>query len=211
MLIGLEQEFFLVAGEEPQVITGCWRLLPADSCGWLVEARGKPFDSVVDAVYSLQASAHTIRSNLTKINAKRVAAKQPVGTLLTEPVLVIPKLVRQAAARVFTKGTVKYRNLHGFEFHRNRLLEATAGLHISFTRSQQYTDKDNNTHRYNINFDWPHIFLTLDKAFREEIRAAKRNPGFYEVKSDGRVEYRSLPNNVNLDKVIDVVQSCLRG
>lgn len=47
----------------------------------------------------------------------------------------------------------------------------------------------------------------LDSAFKAEIRAARRNPGFYERKGDGRIEYRSLPNNVDLEKVREVLGS----
>ena len=57
------------------------------------------------------------------------------------------------------------------------------------------------------NFDWVKLFTHLDDCFSKEIEESGRNPGFYEVKFDGRVEYRSLPSNINLKKVISVIQS----
>lgn len=59
-------------------------------------------------------------------------------------------------------------------------------------------------------FDYITIFKKLDEAFAEEIKEAKRLPGFYEIKSDGRIEYRSLPSNVSLFKVIDVINSIIK-
>jgi hypothetical protein len=62
-----------------------------------------------------------------------------------------------------------------------------------------------------MNFDWMRWFLLFDKAFKEEIKNSYRNPGFYELKSDGRIEYRSLPNNINMDKLINVIQTFQKG
>jgi hypothetical protein len=45
------------------------------------------------------------------------------------------------------------------------------------------------------------MIMSFDNTFKDEIRKSGRNPGFYEVKGDGRIEYRSLPNNVDMGKV----------
>ncbi len=68
-----------------------------------------------------------------------------------------------------------------------------AGLHISITNPRSYTGDNNREVTYFPCFDYPSIFRKLEKEFTSEIKAAYRNPGFYEVKPDGRVEYRSLP------------------
>ena len=166
--------------------------LPYDDSGMLVEARGKPFRSPVDAVYSLMASVHELR-HMTK------------ATLVTLPYAKVTKEQKFAVRRSFSKGTNNYQNLYGYEYHKTRQNEHTSGIHISFTNPAFSTAKDGTRMEYNAMFDFPQLFRKLDMEFKDEIKASKRNPGFYEIKSDGRVEYRSLPSNVSLGKIIDVL------
>jgi hypothetical protein len=51
-------------------------------------------------------------------------------------------------------------------------------------------------------------FITLKggperEVSKTEYMSAEFLAGFYEVKQDGRVEYRSLPSNTSLDKLIE--------
>lgn len=204
MKIGLEKEFFLVDGEDNlNLLTGDLGVLPHDDCGWLVEARGKPFYKITEAVFSLKADCYEIRHILKK----RINVAEELFFLVDTPIMPVTRSVKVEASRHFAKGLTKYGNLYGFQYHRNNQSEATAGLHISFTSPQcsGCSDCHKMGHSYNGNFDWPAIFTGLDKAFAEEIKAAKRRPGFYEIKHDGRVEYRSLPSNVDLYKLIEVL------
>lgn len=199
MNIGLEKEFFLVNQDNlPQLVVGSGAP-PIDDCGWLVEARGGPEVSIIVAVYNLKADIHRIQFHYKDFFSK-------TGTrLIDTPVMKIPRDMRQQAARKFTKGLVSHSNLYGHEAHRVSMLEATAGVHISFTNPGTVYHKDGSSVSYNQNFDWAKLFRKLDAAFKDEIEAAKRRPGFYEIKGDGRVEYRSLPSDVDLDKVISVI------
>lgn len=54
--------------------------------------------------------------------------------------------------------------------------------------------------------DVPKVIMILDKEFKDEIAKAKRLPSAYEVKPHG-FEYRSLPNNVDIDKLLYVLDS----
>ena len=208
MKVGLEKEFFLIKNGKPQSLATDtlhnFGHLPCDECGWLVEARGKPHNSIVEAVFSLKADIYQIEKRVEKIPAEHIDGVAYSYTLNDEPVMKVDRATKLQCARRFAKGTIKYQNLYGHECHRNALSEATAGVHVSFTVERIYTS-NNNTYTYNVNFDWPQIFIKLDKAFADEIKAAKRRPGFYEIKHDGRVEYRSLPSKVDLDKLIDVL------
>ena len=47
------------------------------------------------------------------------------------------------------------------------------------------------------------IVKNLDKAFKEEIKEAARQPGEYAIK-EHRLEYRSLPNTVMPSKFEDI-------
>ena len=202
MRIGLEKEFFLLKDGKPQSLADCL-YIPYDECGWLVEARGEPNASIIDAVFSLKAAVYKIERAVARLNAKVNVAFPYV--LSDEPIMKVDRATKLKCSRHFAKGVIKYQNLHGYESHRNSLSEATAGVHVSFTEERSYCESDKSICCYTVKFDWPQIFIKLDKAFAEEIKAAKRRPGFYELKPDGRVEYRSLPSNVNLDKLIDVL------
>lgn len=194
---GLEKEFFCLSTEDKSVSV-VPKGMAADSCGWLVEARGNAFTNIVDAVFSLHADIHRL--------VKEAGGK---GVILVDtPLLKVPRDVRVAAARASAKGLISYENLYGYQHHKNTGLDATAGVHISFTRPVT-VDRGEGRESGILNgmFDWAKIFIGLDKAFAAEIKAAKRLPGFYELKDDGRIEYRSLPANVDLNKVMDVVHT----
>ncbi|MCK9458292.1 MAG: hypothetical protein M0R80_01460 [Proteobacteria bacterium] len=222
MRIGLEKEFFLLTKDgEPVSLaavnptgTGGHSLLrlPHDDCGWLVEARGEPFSNPVDAVFSLKAEIYKIEQTLAEINAETFFAGLPFR-LSDVPIMKVPKTVRLQSARYFTKPLVKYQNFYGYETHKNAMLEGTAGVHVSFTQETSFTEDACEScghckeRIYNVNFDWPQIFLKLDAAFAEEIKEAKRRPGFYEIKHDGRVEYRSLPADVDMEKLIKILKT----
>jgi len=192
MQYGLEKEYFIY---KDGIITSVpINLLPYDECGYLVEARGKPADNILEAVYLLKAEEH-------KLYAK---AMENHYVLIVLPLDKIPPKLSLKLRRQFTKGITEYQNLYGYEAHRNGSL-VTAGLHISFTNPRTIKNKEGYDIVVNGMFDYIQLFRLLDKEFKDEIKESKRNPGFYELKSDGRIEYRSLPNNVNLDKVIDVI------
>lgn len=210
MNIGLEKEFFLVDHDSKvQVLTGDLAILPHDNCGWLVEARGEAFDTITKAVYSLEADCYEIR----RLLKKKINVAHELFSLVDTPIMPLIRATTVEASRHFAKGISRHGNFYGYTHHRNNQSEATAGLHISFTsgRTQLSGCKCGQSYNvsYNGNFDWPAIFVGLDKEFAEEIREAKRRPGFYEIKHDGRVEYRSLPSNIDTYKLIEVVKELL--
>lgn len=199
---GLEQEFFIYR-QDTQALTEIPKgsLLPHDSCGYLAEARGKPSENVQDAVYLLMSEVKRI---------KDIAARE--GLILENiPTATIPKEMRQRIRRKFAKDTTKYENLYGYESHRNKPNEGTAGIHLSVTNENTISIGDK-TAKYNTMWDFVKFFKFLDKRFEDEIKAASRRPGFYEIKPDGRIEYRSLPANIrNLTSISDAVQEYFRA
>lgn len=202
--IGLEKEFFVLRNLIPVV---CPTQLPYDGSGLLAEARGDAYHSVYKAVCSLQADCLLLEDKVKKLNAGDFEGSL---TLSASPaVMKIDRTTRLQASRQFEKGLTQYQNLYGYQFHRNSQSEQTAGVHISFTYPMDFTGKDGNVFTLNRMFDWVQLFKKLDVAFREEIKESKRNPGFYELKTDGRIEYRSLPANVDMNKVIHVLNEIL--
>ena len=194
--IGLEKEFFVLTPEGRPVVVP--ESVPHDDCGLFAEARGEPSTSVVDAVYSLRADVHRL--------TQAVSGCGKTLMLVDAPFMKIDRATRLEASRKYTKGLTKYQNIYHYSDHRNSVAEETAGIHISFTNSRTVRQEHGCETTVNQMFDWLSIFKELDKAFAAEIKGTKRNPGFYELKNDGRIEYRSLPANVSLEKVIVVLQ-----
>lgn len=195
--IGLEKEYFVIDNDgEP---TLCPDELPSDACGLLAEARGKPCDNITEAVYSLMAEEY-----------RMIAIADFLGvTLIEQPVMKISKKLRDEASRVFAKGVVRSQNLYGHLKHRHKVSEMTAGVHISFTRPDQIYYEGITVTTVNRVWDYVQLFKKFDDRFKDVIKASKRRPGFYEIKDDGRIEYRSLPSDVNLFYVIENVKEAI--
>ena len=198
MKYGLEHEFFVRDNKTNELIGPLAGQFTPDECGFLAEARGRPCDTIREAVFSLRADTYRLIKEAEKGGV----------TLIEEPLMEVPRPLILACRKKFGKGTLSYENLYGHQEHHAKGRK-TAGIHISFTSEKEIYHRyhDGREYRSTINgiFDFVQIFRKLDKAFAEEIKKAKRRPGFYELKSDGRIEYRSLPNNVNLDKIIEVL------
>jgi hypothetical protein len=201
--IGLEKEYFLLDESGKPMLVPSY--LPMDDCGWLAEARGEPFTDPVRAVFSIRAEEYRMGVLLANYNARTGQR----CSFSDAPVMTVPKDVQHAARRRSGKGTIDYQNFYGHTDHKQAASQGTAGIHVSVTKPGQAYHKDSSSLEYNGNFDWPSIFIGLDRAFKSEITQAKRNPGFYELKPDGRVEYRSLPANVSWDKLITVLNGLL--
>ena len=194
MRYGLEQEFF-VYDDQQNLVGPLLHDFTPDECGFLAEARGRPQNSICEAVFSLKADVFRLQQMATKHKM----------VLDSSPCTIVPHSILLACRRKFVKGTLDYQNLYGYQEHR-KTNKKTAGIHISFTEEQAIFDGNHKLiTTINRMFDWVQIFRKLDKAFAVEIKAASRYPGFYEIKSDGRIEYRSLPTNCDLMKIIEVL------
>lgn len=195
MKFGFELETFCLAHGKPVLVPSG---LPYDECGWLVEVRSEPHCDIDKAVALLRVETARVQK----------AAFEKGVKLLFQPLFDIPRPLKVEAARNHGKGLLKFQNIYGHSSHSTRL--ATASLHVSVTNERTYSYKGSGnlqqTFRYPGFVDHAKLIVGLDAAFKEEIRLAKRRPGFYEVKHDGRIEYRSLPNNVDLDKLTRVLQ-----
>jgi hypothetical protein len=200
MKFGFELEAFVFDKEGQPCLVPAG--LPYDECGWLVEVRSEPHDDPSKAIHLLQAETEkTIKQ-----------AEEKGYRLLFEPLFKIPRDLKVSAARRYGKGILQYRNVYGHETHKNKTEFATASLHISVTKEKFFTyyehagckecgHKTLKEFKYQASVDHAKLIGHFDKVFKDEIKAAQRNPGFYEIKGDGRIEYRSLPNNVDLKKV----------
>jgi hypothetical protein len=195
---GLEKEYWLMKGQKVQVIPVG---LPHDSCGYLLEARGQPYPDITDAVYSLKADEDRLYRMVQygdKIPADCTISESPYKTLTADTIL--------KATRYYAKGLTSYQNYLGHAGHAVKSTQGTAGVHITVSNEYTFTNSTGGKQMVNLNFDWLRLFQHLDRFFALEIREAKRLPGFYELKGNGLIEYRSLPANVDLNKVITAIR-----
>ena len=205
MKIGIEVEFFLV--KDGKIVNVAKAGLPSDEYPLLAEARGNPFDCVFQAVGSVRGEIDRIvsaagKTGLTPLFADWVKKDDDVEKLYED-------ILRQG----FSKH-IGWRNLYGKKPSSKNKRFIAAGLHVSFTEQRSFGYHVNNqpqTFNYNSVFDYPHIFNNITKEFLPEIKASGRVEGFYEVKGDGRVEYRSLPATIiHSPNFVERLARCLK-
>ncbi len=115
------------------------------------------------------------------------------------------------------KDQVNIQNLYGkVPRELNRTTFASLQLNISHCTRNEFYDKEGRFHaaEYSV-FDYVPIIRALDKEFGNEITAANRQIGWYAVKDNCRVEYRSLPNTLfttdiqKINLLLQRIKKCL--
>lgn len=175
MKFGIEKEFFVKIDIDTFALPKDIGLEEGqcDECGYLAEARSKPFSDPNHTIFDLELE-------IEKLNKKKTK-----GMLIDIPRIKLPYKLMWKATRTFGKGRSEDECLYGEVKPKNRI--QTAGIHIHFS------DKDR---ILNI----PRIVKFLDNKFKDEIKNTKRQFGLYEMKPWG-FEYRSLPCNTDLNKI----------
>ena len=172
--IGLDIEHFLVDKNNNIVCPSDYGITDHDACGFLAELRAKPFEDIEHSFYDLSLKYKKLSPILEEKGLKidpRSKIKLPIKFLFK-------------VGRSFGKDRQKDDCMYGEVKHHTY---QTAGLHIHFSGEV-----------FELNI--PKIILFLDNRFKKEILAEGRQLGLYEMKHYG-FEYRSLPGNIDLDKV----------
>jgi hypothetical protein len=180
--LGLEVEFFGFQKGKPLDMRK--NDIPCDNFSILAEARGNPFDSAYQAVYSAMGEIQKIKDLM---KSKKI---RPVFNDFLEKDAHVKYLISEMLP--YTKGRLRSRNF--VESVKEKSDDViTAGLHISFTNPIVVVNKNNYPETVNELFDFLELFKRIEDEFYREIADSGRAFGQYEVKNDGRVEYRSLP------------------
>lgn len=188
---GLELEFFVTPLGFPDnyVLAGD---LPKDSCGYLAEARGKPSSSILESIYLLNAEIDRITRIATGHGL--MLKRQNTADIPREQLRVWLRKFGKSSANSFFMGGKCYKNNN-----------PRAGLHVHFGNELTLEGGCKMAGMINI----PRIVRIMDLSFKDEIKAAKRMPGEYEIKGHG-FEYRSLPATINLSKVELVLNEIIK-
>lgn len=196
MKFGFECEFFLRDKDtkEFRIVT---QFLPKDDCGYLVEVRGEPHTDPIKAAYLWAAEFKKVRELVP-----------PALELVTSPYEILPKPFLLQCLRAYGKNSAHERGMCGKLMPVDKY--SRAGLHVHFSNQVEYEEYDRGDRGHFKNWvsgmiDIPKYVLALDKAFKSQIKEAKRVPGLYEMKAHG-FEYRSLPNTVLPGEVAEVLR-----
>ena len=193
MKYGFEREYFLKRGTEFVLAPAN---IPKDECGYLAEARGEPHREPMAAAFLMLAEESKLDHLAGGIQLLPLAYAE------------LPPALIRAALRAHGKNSTPAErgNLYGLDYRDNDKT-IRAGLHVHFSNEKEVTGRDgNSTVLVPQIFDFVKIIQRLDKAFKSEIKAAKRIPGLYEMKAHG-VEYRSLPASVDPRAVARILES----
>jgi hypothetical protein len=193
--IGLEVEFFAIS--KGKIVDASTSGLPHDEFPLLVEARGEPAQCPFKAVGSVRAEIARIRS-LMKVSKLSPLMQNWVDKDDHYKVLA------EAVQRRGIHKQISWENIHGSGLSKKNETHLAAGMHVSFTKSSSFryvdSDKREQAHSYNQLFDFSKLFRGIENEFGKEIDASERVRGFYELKPDGRIEYRSLPTTLILGR-----------
>lgn len=201
--LGLEVEFFATQGGK--IIDIGVLGLPSDDYPLLAEARGDPFDCPFKAVASVRAEIERI----VHLLGKQTPVCRPKFVNWIERDDHVKALHEAILRRGCLKKSIAWQNAHGHSTSKKNETHISAGMHISFTQPREYhystleeintiggakgLRRENKSFTYHPVFDYCQLFRRLEQEFGAEIDAAERTRGFYEIKPDGRIEYRSLP------------------
>lgn len=223
--LGLEKEYFIakkgqepieqriISAEESNLTDNC------DECGFLAETRGEPNSDIDKAVLSIIEKEQKLKRQLDKDIE-----------LLEIPFIKLPEETMHNFRRTYGKGQSKDRGMYQDIKPKKH---QTAGLHIHFSnfdkvvtsfivkKTMLFVDKKlihspeiEEEKREEViqihQLDIPFIIRFLDEHFSTEIKETKRQKGMYELKSHG-FEYRSLPNNIDLEKLTSVLFELLEN
>jgi len=201
--IGVEKELFLLKGV--QVMEPSNYGFPYDEFRFLVEIRSLPSDRLYPVYTTLQQEElqYSLRANKFGM------------TLSDEPNITVDSNFVDSLWSKYNLGRFedKTKNIYKSKnpSHHLGVLDTpsagikrlTAGVHIHFS------SRDSETGNI-IDLPIEDIVRRMDDIFEHDIKYAGRNLGEYELKSHG-FEYRSLPSNVDIYKVLKESFKVLRN
>ena len=198
---GFEKEYFVYNDSSANVpVIPADYGLPYDGGGLLAEARSEPSYHILNAAFLLKAE---------EVRLERIARDK--GVWLSDfPYTTVPRTTIDTIRRRFAKDIVRSNNIYGHSRHNNSTRVALAGLHISITKRRDIYNNDKVVATVNEPWDYVPLIKLFDSKFKRDIKVAKRKPGFYELKTDGRFEYRSLPSDVDLMAVVTTLEEFIR-
>lgn len=196
--IGLEKEIFLTQGDlikEPKLYG-----FPFDEMGFLIELRSLPSDRLypIATTISQEELQYRLRANKFGMEVR----SKPYKVVSHEFIAPILEKYRVMELPDYTKNIYGLKGSHHTGVFpmsisnnpKEMKVKLTAGIHVHFSSRDIKTGDV-------IELPIEDIVREMDIIFGNEIERTDRIPGEWEPKTHG-FEYRSLPCNVDIIKVI---------
>jgi len=203
--IGIEKECFLVS--DTKVMEPRLYGFPKDEFEFLVELRSLPSDRFYPVYTSLMQEElqNSLRANKFGMHLKdtpnRLVDKYWVDDLWKKYNLDRFKDCDETQ-NIYPDMKNKPSHHFGRMECSDTLYKLTAGIHVHFSNRNANTGEV-------IDLPVEDIVRKMDHNFKHEIHNAGRNLGEYEMKTHG-FEYRSLPSNIDIYKVLKIAFKILR-
>lgn len=190
--IGFEVELFTYS--KGKLISPALNDLPYDANGMLLEMRGNASSSIEEAYFSIFAQLAVWDDKLKGFTTRRDVDWEEKNEAAR-------KEQREYLRRFGEKKRLLWQNLYELEPSPKNDTYFSAGLHIHFKGEEEcYDSGTKQTYTRPVLFDFPRVFRAIEKEFDADMKRSERTKGFYEIKGDGRVEYRSLPSSLFFQK-----------
>lgn len=216
--VGLEKELFLLKGND--IVEPAQFSFPYDEMQFLVEIRSLPSDRAYPVITTLyeQELQYQLRANKfgMKLN------DYPYRFMDSEFVKHIEDTYHIRKFPDFTQNIYNKHGVDGPELYQSHhlgvfpeestksplngdmLYRLTAGVHVHFSSRDSETGKP-------IELPIENIVKQMDESFAGDIEKTKRIKGEWEPKLNYGFEYRSLPSNVDIVKVVKEAFRILRS
>lgn len=215
---GIELEFF-VSDDKDQIIPAYEVTNNLDGNPIIGEIRTKIHDNIVDCIFELKKLLFLETEKINKQGYKLLLIPE---TKVDDTFL---KNLRKDKSYINKKDVEILEELSIYSGNTGKMLPKgvyKASVQINFSENseisyQKYTkvsvedkykyDVSTDYAKYSQVFDYVTILRKLDIMFTEEIKNTNRVKGVYAIKNGElgkRIEYRSLPNNIDLDKLLKI-------
>jgi len=217
--IGLEFEYFLVNPKTNTLVIPELYDLECDDFILLGEVRPDPGISTSEVIGNFYKAL---------IRTRKLVAEDKLVMDFSGVKEITPQFKAEILRKIGTKEIAHAKNIYKTDIlnlsddvvEDGRVITCyvSTGLHVHFSRSaeEEWVDKDNRKQSSKINLlttsQMFSIIRSMDKNILPKhnlgVNLKYRNPGFYELKSHGGFEYRSLPmysNFLNLEELESLV------
>lgn len=221
MKYGIEQEFF-VLNKEDKLVPAYAVTTNLDGNPVIGEVRTRIHDTILDCVFELKKLLYTEKEKLAKLGYKistdymvkvddefLKSLRKSKDFINKKDLEILEELSIYPdgeVGKVLDKGVFKV--ALQINFSNNKIFTYPEYEKITVDNKSKWESKQSSK-SYSELFDYVSLISKLDKAFEKEINETDRIKGVYAIKTGelgNRIEYRSLPNNVNLNKIIEILK-----
>lgn len=209
----IELEFFVKQISTGEFVPACDYTSNLDGNPVVGELRTKIHSNVYDLIFELKKLIYIESEKLAKLGCNLCLVPSiQVSNAFLKKLRESEKFVDNKNLRVLKELSVYGKNT-GHVLPKN-IFKASLQINLSDNSkvSHHYRGKDDETKSFeqmvsNV-FDYYSVIKSLDTYYIEEIQSTKRVKGVYAIKSGeygNRIEYRSLPNNIDLELLLSTL------